>query len=366
MENLDIKDFQSLSGISLTDYVLLAQSSGGNGKILVSLLKSALQQGIKPSIGENGNWHIGNEDTGVLAEVKQLEFRAGEIGIEYRYVGDDEWVIAITYESLSQIDNLSFLKSVSYDSIDTIMTGGIYMVYDSDSQTNDIMFVTYSSENDLTKQTYINTNPNFPIPELAYRVHDGEKWSKWKNICDTTYEDAQRHGYTSNETDFYDSLKKIGRVNSIDSIMIDNLDSLTNPVSTTTYYTVYYQYHVVGVLRCFGNSNSSIVTQIFDANWDIDTDGRLLQNCITARMKSFVRVYNYNSDELVTEIPKKTWGKWVEKSNMISPVASDLTDYENMLVPVFHNIEKKWIFIPLGVTSPDPSGLPYVLPFKLK
>ena len=77
------------------------------------------------------------------------------------------------YESLSLIDNLSFLKSVSYDNIDTATTGGIYRVYDSDSITNDIMFVTYSSEHDLTKQTYINTNPNFPIPELSYRTYDG-------------------------------------------------------------------------------------------------------------------------------------------------------------------------------------------------
>lgn len=86
------------------------------------------------------------------------------------------------YESLSLIDNISFLKSVRYGDIDNIRADGIYRVYDSDSITNDIMFVTYSSEHDMTKQTYINTNPNFPIPELAYRVYDGEKWSGWSEI----------------------------------------------------------------------------------------------------------------------------------------------------------------------------------------
>ncbi len=34
----------------------------------------------------------------------------------------------------------------------------------------------------MTKQTYINTNPNFPIPELSYRTYDGEAWSEWKDL----------------------------------------------------------------------------------------------------------------------------------------------------------------------------------------
>ncbi len=74
------------------------------------------------------------------------------------------------------------IKSVIYDNIDSVMTSGIYRVYDGDSITNDIMFVTSSIEHDITKQTYINTNPNFPIPELAYRTYDGEKWSDWTEL----------------------------------------------------------------------------------------------------------------------------------------------------------------------------------------
>ncbi|MFR8837986.1 hypothetical protein [Bacteroides nordii] len=50
----------------------------------------------------------------------------------------------------------------------------------------------------------------------------------------------------------------------------------------------------------------------------------------------------------------------------IAPVQSDLTDYEHMLIPVFHTIRQQWIFIPADrfgeVVPPVSSGFPYVLP----
>lgn len=104
------------------------------------------------------------------------------------------------------------------------------------------------------------------------------------------------------------ALDKFDEIFDLHNAMIDRLDELNNPVNTTTYYTVYYQYHPVGVLRCFGNAKSNIVTQILDANWDIDANGNLLQGFVGNQFKSLVRVYNDSSDEI--DIPKKTWGKW--------------------------------------------------------
>lgn len=53
----------------------------------------------------------------------------------------------------------------------------------------------------------------------------------------------------------------------------------------------------------------------------------------------------------------------------IAPVQSGLTDYEHMLIPVFHTIRKQWIFIPADrfgeVVPPVSSGFPYVLPLTL-
>lgn len=50
----------------------------------------------------------------------------------------------------------------------------------------------------------------------------------------------------------------------------------------------------------------------------------------------------------------------------IAPVQSGLTDYEHMLIPVFHTIRQQWIFIPADrfgeVVPPVSSGFPYVLP----
>lgn len=53
----------------------------------------------------------------------------------------------------------------------------------------------------------------------------------------------------------------------------------------------------------------------------------------------------------------------------IAPVQSGLTDYEHMLIPVFHTIRQQWIFIPADrfgeVVPPVSSGFPYVLPLTL-
>ena len=274
----------------------------------------------------------------------------------------DEWTAADTYEyaraggyagtkktfykSLSQIDNLSFLKSVSYDDIDTAMIGGIYRVYDSDSITNDIMFVTYSSEHGLTKQTYINTNPNFPIPEFSYRTHDGERWSEWQEI--------------GNKEQFKD----------FGIVPLSYFDNIGFATGIYVYRSeedyapgmLYVHYPASNTIGCeqdrfFKGRAYSRFYNKRTGEWTAwtETGG----TTTLGGLKNVV-------DTVDDSVSGALFVKGAEGWGSVAPVASELTDYENMLVPVFHTVEKKWIFIPLGVTPPDPSGFPYVLPFKLK
>lgn len=101
MENIDIKDFEPASGVSSSDSLLLVTPTGNGEKVLFSLLQKALKSGITPSVGDNGNWFIGAEDTGVVAR-QELEFRAGETGLEYRQSGTVEWKMAMGYADLAK------------------------------------------------------------------------------------------------------------------------------------------------------------------------------------------------------------------------------------------------------------------------
>lgn len=46
MENIDIKDFQSVSAVSELDNILLVQSSGTAGKMTVALFRAAVRDDI--------------------------------------------------------------------------------------------------------------------------------------------------------------------------------------------------------------------------------------------------------------------------------------------------------------------------------
>src|SRR5690606_6278174 len=49
------------------------------------------KDGLTPFIGANGNWHIGDLDTGVRAEAedgKEVEFQKSPTHIQWRYVGE--------------------------------------------------------------------------------------------------------------------------------------------------------------------------------------------------------------------------------------------------------------------------------------
>lgn len=100
MENIDIKDFQSVSAVSETDSVLLVRGNGMNGKMTVALFKSAVKGDMTPSI-KDGVWWIGTLDTGVTAAGRTPEFRKGEAGIEWRYAGEPDWKLLAGYDSIS-------------------------------------------------------------------------------------------------------------------------------------------------------------------------------------------------------------------------------------------------------------------------
>lgn len=106
-EKIDIKDFPSVSGVNDNDNILLARSNGSAGKMLISLFRSNVSAGIKPSI-QNGVWWIGSVNQNIEAEGKSPEFRKGELGIEWRYVGDTQWLLLVPYTDISlKFDDLS-------------------------------------------------------------------------------------------------------------------------------------------------------------------------------------------------------------------------------------------------------------------
>lgn len=68
MEDIDIKNFQSVSSLSDGDSILLTRgnAAGSHGKIAFPLFRSTVSKGITPSIVD-GVWHIGGTSTGVAA-----------------------------------------------------------------------------------------------------------------------------------------------------------------------------------------------------------------------------------------------------------------------------------------------------------
>ena len=100
MENIDLKDFQSVSSVSELDNILLVQSSGIAGKMTVALFKTAVKNDVTPSI-KDGTWWIGTVNTGITAAGKTPEFRKGDLGIEWKYTTDTAWKLLVNYESIS-------------------------------------------------------------------------------------------------------------------------------------------------------------------------------------------------------------------------------------------------------------------------
>ena len=66
MENIDIKDFHSVSAVSELDNILLVKISGKALKIKKNLFRAPLRDDITPHISGN-TWWVGTVDTGVAA-----------------------------------------------------------------------------------------------------------------------------------------------------------------------------------------------------------------------------------------------------------------------------------------------------------
>ena len=101
MPNIDISEFTVSAGLSGNDYVVVSTEGGMAARVSVSLFERLLVRTSAPYI-EDGKWKIGETDTGVMAEGKTPEFRRGELGVEYKYSGEDDtqWKLLIGIDEL--------------------------------------------------------------------------------------------------------------------------------------------------------------------------------------------------------------------------------------------------------------------------
>ena len=102
MDNLDIKDFPSLSAAPETCNILLVQQAGSPGKITIGLFKTMVKRDITPSI-RDGVWYVGETELGVQAEGKSPVYRKGETGIEWKYdiEEEDRWRLLVDYSIIT-------------------------------------------------------------------------------------------------------------------------------------------------------------------------------------------------------------------------------------------------------------------------
>lgn len=100
MSDIDIKDFQSITGLTSSDSILVVQSSGLNGKIAYQYFKTAIASAISPTI-KDGYWYIGDNNTNVNATAKIPILRKGENGIEWAYQGESQYTLLVNYSDLA-------------------------------------------------------------------------------------------------------------------------------------------------------------------------------------------------------------------------------------------------------------------------
>lgn len=155
----------------------------------------------------------------------------------------------------------------------------------------------YLSEDNVPGMLYVNHPASNTIGCEQHRIFRGQIYSRLYN---------KRNGawtaWSSN-----------------DYVTLDQLDTLTDPLSTISSYTVYYQSKKIGILQCFTNSRADIVTQSFDGNWDIDVMGCFLPDCYVTEPRSLVRTYNISSADISGEIPIGSWGRWNYNQKVIKP-----------------------------------------------
>lgn len=102
MQNIDIKNFTTVSSVEPFDHVVVSLFGGASAKISVALLRSVLVRGITPSISKDGVWIIGDESTEVQAEGQTPVLRRGASGIEWKYTHEDEslWRMLISFDEI--------------------------------------------------------------------------------------------------------------------------------------------------------------------------------------------------------------------------------------------------------------------------
>lgn len=97
MENISINEFQLVTSASGA-YILLSLGDGQGGRIAAG----TFTEQIKPSI-QNGVWFIGSQSTGVTAkgeDGKSVQLRRGSAGIEWAYMGEENWKVVVPYSEL--------------------------------------------------------------------------------------------------------------------------------------------------------------------------------------------------------------------------------------------------------------------------
>lgn len=102
MQNIDIRDFTTVSSVEGYDHVVLSLFGGASAKMKVDLFRKVVSRGMTPSIAEDGTWHIGEEATGVIAEGKTPVFRKGVTAVEWKYIHEDDsaWRSLVEYSEL--------------------------------------------------------------------------------------------------------------------------------------------------------------------------------------------------------------------------------------------------------------------------
>lgn len=102
MAEMDFRELPVVTGAMLSDYVVLSLFKGESARISVGLFRNIVTGGLKPSIGEDGYWYVGDVSTEVLAEGKTPEFRKAKDAIEFKYTTEDDsmWRPFIPYDKL--------------------------------------------------------------------------------------------------------------------------------------------------------------------------------------------------------------------------------------------------------------------------
>lgn len=113
MKNLDIKNFSTLSGVTIGDYFLMVTKMETDGKLSVESFVTYMRNLAKPQISETtGNWVFtgidgSTIDTGVKAAADTPVFRKQDGAIVWKYTSEDD----TQWRTLVEIGDIKFNPS---------------------------------------------------------------------------------------------------------------------------------------------------------------------------------------------------------------------------------------------------------------